>query len=176
MSGELKHTLDKVTDVLGGTAGKMSASATTSAEGFVENATIGNLYELEAARIALQRTGSEEIRVFAQKMLLDHTTAKHQLGAALEMNETSGVTPPPESLDTRREAMIKHLADAPEDAFDKTYVDQQVLAHEETVTLMRTYAQDGDNPQLRSVALGALPVFERHLNHAKMVKAQRHTA
>jgi putative membrane protein len=75
-------------------------------------------------------------------------------------------------LDTRRAAMVKHLVDAPEDAFDNTYVDQQVLAHEETVTLMRTYAESGDNPQLRSVALGTLPVVERHLNHAKMMKSQ----
>jgi putative membrane protein len=176
MTGEIKQTLNKVTDAIGGTAGKMTASATTSADGFVENATVGNLYELEAARIALVRAGSDAVRVFAQNMLLDHTTAKHQLGAALEMGETSGVTLPPESLDTRRESMIKHLAQAPEESFDATYVDQQVLAHEETVTLMRTYAQDGDNPQLRSVALGTLPVVERHLRHAKMMKEQQHAA
>jgi putative membrane protein len=172
MSGELKHTFEKVTDALGGTVGKISASATSSAEGFVENAMIGNLYEIEAARIAMQRTTSEPIRVFAKKMLLDHMTATHQLGAALEMSETEGVAEPSLTLDARREAMIKHLADAPEHAFDTTYVDQQVLAHEETVTLMRTYAESGDNPQLRSVALGSLPVMERHLNHAKMMKAQ----
>jgi len=120
MAGELKHTLDKVTDVLGGTAGKMGAAATRTADGFVESAAIGNRYELDAALIALQRTGSEPIRVFAQKMLLDHTTAKHQMGAALEMNETSGVALPPETLDTRRESMIKHLVEAPADPFDAT--------------------------------------------------------
>lgn len=172
MSGEIKHAFEKVTDVVGGTAGKMSAAATTGADGFVENATVGNLYELEAARIAMQRTLSEPIRLFAKAMLLDHTTAMHQMSAALEMNETAGVAPPPMELDTRRAAMVKHLVDAPEDAFDNTYVDQQVLAHEETVTLMRTYAESGDTPQLRSVALGTLPVVERHLNHAKMMKSQ----
>jgi putative membrane protein len=173
MAGELKHTFDKVTDAIGGTAGKMSASATTSADGFVESAAIGNLYELEAARLAMQRSGSEPIRVFAGKMLLDHTTAMHQMSAALEMNETSGVAPPPTALDTRRETMLKHLVDSPVDDFDATYVDQQVLAHEETVSLMRSYADGGDNAQLRSVALGALPVVERHLHHAKMMKQQQ---
>jgi len=38
---------------------------------------------------------------------------------------------------------------------------------------MRTYAKSGDNPQLRSLAFGTLPVIERHLAHAKMMKQQR---
>lgn len=172
MSGEIKHAMEKVTDVVGGTAGKMGAATTTTADGFVESAAVGNLYELEAAQIAMQRTQSDAIRLFASAMLLDHTTATHHMASALQMNETAGVAPPPMELDTRRAAMVKHLVDAPEDAFDNTYVDQQVLAHEETVTLMRTYAESGDNPQLRSVALGTLPVVERHLNHAKMMKSQ----
>src|SRR5690554_1095479 len=106
----------------------------------------------------------------ARKMLLDHTTAKHQMSAALEMKETNGVSTPPQSLDTRHEAMLKHLSDSPEDDFDTTYLNQQVLAHEETVSLMRNYADNGDNPQLRSQALGTLPVVERHLDEAKMIK------
>src|SRR5690606_41325605 len=51
--------------------------------------------------------------------------------------------------------------------FDRTYLDQQVLAHEETTSLMRSYSEKGDNPQLRSVALATLPVVERHLEHMK---------
>lgn len=172
MSGEIRHAMEKVTDVVGGTAGKMGAATTTTADGFVESAAIGNLYELEAARLAMQRTQSEDIRLFAQSMLRDHTTAAHHMSAALEMNETQGVAPPPMELDSRRSAMVQHLLDAPDDAFDNTYVDQQVLAHEETVTLMHTYAESGDNPQLRSVALGTLPVVERHLHHARKMKSQ----
>ena len=58
----------------------------------------------------------------------------------------------------------------PDDAFDKTYLDQQVLAHEEAVSLMQSYRYGGDNPQLRSVAAGTAPVVERHLRHMKMLR------
>ena len=170
MTGGLKHTIDKATDMIGGTAGKMSAGTISSADGFVNNAAIGNLYEIEAATIGMQRANAEPVKAFARKMLLDHTTAKHQMSAALEMKETNGVSTPPQSLDTRHEAMLKHLSDSPEDDFDTTYLNQQVLAHEETVSLMRNYADNGDNPQLRSLALGTLPVVERHLHEAKMIK------
>lgn len=49
-------------------------------------------------------------------------------------------------------------------------MDQQVLAHEETATLMRNYRDNGDNAQLRSFAAGTLPVVERHLKRAEKLK------
>lgn len=171
MPSDIKNMVDKVTDTVGGTVGKMSASATTTADSFVENAAIGDMYEIAAARVALTRSGNEKVRDMAQMMITDHTASTHHLQAALQMNETRGVAAPPAQLDTRRQAMLKHLEDAPADAFDSTYLDQQVLAHEETVSLMRSYSEGGDNPQLRSVALGALPVVERHLTKMKAMRA-----
>lgn len=170
MAGEIRNTINKVTDAIGGTAGKMSASTVSGADSFVEQAAIGDMYEIAAAEIALRRSRSEPVRGMAAKMILDHTANTHHLRAALEMNETRGVAAPPASLDTRRQKMVEHLEQAPDDAFDKTYVDQQTLAHEETVSLMRSYRDGGDNPQLRSVAAGALPVVERHLSGMKRLR------
>lgn len=124
MAGDLKHTLNSIGDSVGGTMGKVNASMVTDADSFVENAAVGNAYEIEAARLALRRRLSEPVKVFAKNMIVDHTTAKHHMLAALAMNETEGVTPPPTELDRRREAMVKHLEEAPEDAFEATYVDQ----------------------------------------------------
>lgn len=171
MSGDIKNKLDKASDALGGTAGKMGAATTTDADGFVENAAIGDIYEIEAATIALGRSRDTSIHAIAKKMIADHTTSTHHLRAALEMNETRGVAAPPKVPDARRKKMLQHLSEAPDDAFDRTYLDQQVLAHEETVSLMESYAEGGDNPQLRSVAQGSLPVVERHLAHVKSVRA-----
>ena len=172
MAGEIKNTLDKVTDAVGGTAGKMGAAMTDSADSFVEKAAIGDRYEIEAARLALQRSNRQEVKAIASKMIDDHTTSTHHLLAALEMNETRGVAAPPRTLDTRRQTMLDHLAKAPADAFDSTYLDQQVLAHEETSTLMRSYSGGGDNPQLRSFAAGTLPVVDRHLKKMKQIRSQ----
>ena len=171
MAGELKNTMDKMTDTLGGAAGQLSASMTKSADGFVESAAISDKYERTAAQIALARCRNEGVREAAKQMVLDHTTSTHQLMSALSMNETRGVATPPNQLDARRETMVKHLKDAPDDAFDTTYVDQQVLAHEEALTLMEGYRDSGDNPQLRSFAAGTAPVIARHLQKMKQLRA-----
>jgi len=165
-----RHTVDKVQDALGGMAGRMSAGMTTAADSFVQNAAVGDLYEIASSELALERTTSPEVRAWATQMIDDHMTSAHQLSAALEMNETQGVAAIPTELDTRRRKMYEHLESAPADKFDRAYLDQQLLAHEETLTLLRTYASEGDNPQLRSFALGAAPVVARHLSHVKAYK------
>ena len=168
--GELKNTMNKTMDTVAGMAGQMSAAMTDGADGFVENAAIGDMYEIAAARLAWQRTRDDRVRTVATRMITDHTTSTHHLRAALEMNETRGVTPPPLQPDNRRITMLKHLEEAPDGSFDRTYIDQQILAHEETTKLMRSYAGGGDNAQLRSFALGTLPVVERHLHKVKELR------
>lgn len=164
--------IDKVTDAVGGMVSKMGAAMTTSDDGFVQQATIGDTYEVAAGQLALRRSRNEPVRSMAAKMIADHTTSRHHMLAALEMNETRGVTPPQHALDERRQTMLTHLDEASDESFDETYVDQQVLAHEETTSLMRSYAERGGNPQLQSLALATLPVVERHLAHMKRLRAQ----
>lgn len=168
--GGVHDALAKIQDALGGMAGRIKASTVSSADRFVENAAIGDLYEIEAARLALRRSSSPEVRAIAEQMVNDHTTSTHHLQAAMEMNETKGIPSRPATLDTRRKKMLEHLHEAPEDGFDATYLDQQILAHQETLTLMTGFRDKGDNAQLRSYAAGTAPVVERHLRHMKTLR------
>lgn len=170
----LHRAMDKMTDMLGGMHGRMKANTagSHSASAFVENAAIGDMYEIEAAKIALRRARSEDVREAAQKMIHDHTTSTHQLKSALRMNETKGLPAPPQGVDERRKKMLEHLDAAPDDKFDETYMDQQVLAHKETVDLMTGFARGGDNVQLRSFALGTAPVVIRHLDRMEAIRAK----
>lgn len=170
--GGLKGAMNKMGDAVGGMVGKAAASTAGghSTPQFLNNAVIGNMYEIEAAQVALERCQSEEIRGFARKMIEDHTTAGHQMKSALRMHEAKDVGDPPMELDDRRRGMVDHLQEAKAEDFDKRYLDQQLAAHDETATLLRTYIENGDNPQLRSWAMGSLPVVERHLEMARRLK------
>ncbi|WP_197422084.1 MULTISPECIES: DUF4142 domain-containing protein [unclassified Sphingomonas] len=170
-NGPIKDMVNKVADTFGGAVGQVSAAVVSTPDGFVESAAIGDRYEIAAGRIALARSRNPQVQQLARQMIVDHTTNTHHLLAALEMNETRGVAPPPDGLDTRRETMIRHLEESRDEVFDVNYLDQQVLAHEETVTLMKSYGARGENVQLRALAQGAAPVVERHLAHVKRVRA-----
>jgi putative membrane protein len=164
----LKGVVDKAQDMIGGVVGLASASTAGShdSEAFVANAGIGDLYEIEAGRIAAQRSRSEPVRMFAAMMVEHHTTSMHQMQSALSSSEVRREFPdlqPVTALDQRRQGMVDNLRDAGDDDFDGRYLDQQRMAHQETATLLKGYAEHGQNPQLRSVAMGGLPMVERHL-------------
>jgi putative membrane protein len=160
-----KSLLDKAQDAIGAAVGMASASTVGahSAKAFVQNATASNLYEIEAAQIAVQRSGSLEVRTLAEKMLKDHQTLGAKMKHALSGIE--GVDPVDQKLDNRREGMIDNLRDAPQDAFDERYLDQQLTAHREAVSLFQGYAEHGDNTELKGVAAAALPILQEHLDH-----------
>jgi len=170
MAGEetgFQGVVQKMEDVAGGLLGRASAAMATDARTFVENASISDLYEIAAGELALTRAMSEDVRSMAKMMVQDHQASSQRLHGLV------GHDPdlvPPSVLDTRRQTMMKHLMDATE-TFDSTYVDQQVMAHQEAVTLMHSYRDRGDDAALRGFAAETAPVIERHLEHMKQLKS-----
>ena len=169
-AGSVGHTMNKVTDTLGGVAGQASAAMTSSASGFAESASISVRYEIDAANIALARGRSGAVREAAQKMIDDHSEATTKLKAAVQRSDQADAGDVADKLDARRSKMIEHLNEAPDDEFDKTYIDQQIMAHEEAVKLMHHYRDKGDCPVLRSFASEMSPIIEGHLDRMKQLE------
>lgn len=137
-----------------------------TSEVFVTNAGVGDLYEVAAGELAAQRASSDAVRAFGQMMVEHHTTAVHQMRAALMSREVGERLPdltPVAALDAKRQQMLDQLLAAKDSDFDGLYLEQQRTAHREAAVLLDTYAAQGDNPQLRSLAAGGLPMIQRHL-------------
>ncbi|HEY8351918.1 MAG TPA: DUF4142 domain-containing protein [Sphingomonadales bacterium] len=162
----LERAASRAKEMIGGVAGKAKAAAVTDAETFVTQAAIGDLYECEAARLAIARSKSDAVRMIAEHMLDDHTTSTHQLQSTLR--SLKDAAPPPMELDKRRREMLENLEEAEDDEFDERYLDQQVMAHREAITLFESFASKGDDPSLRLFAIATLPGLVRHL---EMVEA-----
>ncbi|WP_164549807.1 DUF4142 domain-containing protein [Altericroceibacterium xinjiangense] len=166
----LEQAAHKVMDTVGGMMGKAGAYLTDSAEGFVTNAAISDMYEIEAARIAQQRSTSPVVLQVAERMIRDHTDTTLKLQDAVARSAKVGPEAIPNELDSRRASLVRHLLDSPADSFDKMYLDQQTLAHEEAVTLVTHYRDQGDDPVLRAHAAEAVPIFESHLQNIKQIE------
>jgi putative membrane protein len=54
--------------------------------------------------------------------------------------------------------------------FDMLYQQQQITAHQQAIQLMQNYAASGDVPALQTVASGAIPVMQRHLQMAQALQ------
>lgn len=152
-----------------GMAGPASRMDTATADGFVADAAIGDLYEIQAGQLAQQMGRSNGVRRLGAQMVRDHTQMSSYLRAALPAAGVPG--PPPAELDARRQRMIGELRNAA-DWFDRTYLAQQQAAHQEMLLVMNGYAATGDNPTLKSLAGRIAPIVKAHLDHVRQLIAE----
>lgn len=138
------------------------------APGFLAHAGSANQYEIEAAQLALQASANPGVRNLANMIVADHTALGQQVGAAAA---SAGLTPPPPMLLPPEQAMLDQLRAAGTGMnFDMLYQQQQITAHQQAIQLMQNYAASGDVPALQTVASGAIPVMQRHLQMAQALQ------
>jgi putative membrane protein len=159
------NTVSAVKDTAGHAVGTVSAEMTTKLQDFVTAAAVSDMYEVEAAKIAEQRSHDAQVRAFAHKMIGAHTQTTDELKATL--TKINATATPPGALDDRRQGMIDELRGAKDADFDNRYMAQQVDAHNEALTLMDRYAKDGDTPAVKSFAAKTKVAVQEHLDMAK---------
>lgn len=155
------------TGPMGGTDRQMAVanpmSQTTS--DYVMRAAMSDMYEIEAGRVAAQKARNARVKNFAQMMVTDHTNSSSRLQQAMPQGMTMNM---PAQLDAEHQAKLTQLRNAPAGAnFDRMYMQQQVMAHEQALALHQNYARNGDVPALRNVASTVAPVVETHLREAR---------
>ncbi len=119
------------------------------------------LYEMEAAEVALRRSGREDVKQFARQMMIDHSDLTSKLGSFLGgMNAPES---PPQSLDSLHQILLDDLNGASDRDFDKRYLAQQKGEHNTAINLLSNYMERGANEGLRNLAALALPVVKKHM-------------
>jgi putative membrane protein len=165
--GANNETMSAVKDTTAGMVGTVSAEMTHSTNGFVNAAAISDMYEVTAARIAIDRSDNADIKAFARKMIEAHTATTKKLKGLLPATIVA-----PSSVDSRRQGMLDDLRGAKTGDFDHRYATQQVAAHKEADILMRGYAKDGDNAAIKAFAGETDKAVKMHLSMAQDLAAK----
>jgi putative membrane protein len=133
---------------------------------FVAAAASGNLSEIAMARVAAGRGSCDEVKLFAQSMVADHSKANNEL-IALATSKAMAV---PMSLEIRDRGDEAVLLGKSGDDFDRAYAHQQVAAHTGVVALYEAEAERGRDPQLKAWAARMLPTVKDHKARAKRMQ------
>lgn len=127
--------------------------------------------DIDAAKVALAKTKSDEIRAFAQNMLDDHTAVNDQALALLKKLKVT-----PEDNDVSK-SLLKQaagektkLAGLDGAAFDKAYIDNEVAYHKAVnAALEQTLIPATKNAELKSLLETGFKIFQGHEQHAEHV-------
>jgi putative membrane protein len=170
-AGKRESTSMKIERLLATLAGAtaiafaLPALAADTAQGFVDKATVGGLFEVESSKLADTAAQDATVKDFAHIMVTDHTAANTKLGAIASEQQLDV----PGALDTKHQAILDKLNAAKGGSFDQAYVQVQRDAHDEAVSLFEDYAQDGDNASLKTFATETLPTLKMHQDKVEAI-------
>jgi len=135
-----------------------------STEDFVTEAAQSDMFEIDASKLALERSDAAT-KTFAQQMINDHEKTTSELKALVDGGKVQAT--PPAAMSDGQKDMIADLTKLQGTDFTKQYHDEQVDAHEDAVDLFKRYAEGGENADLKAWAATTLPALEHHLAMAQ---------
>jgi putative membrane protein len=153
--------------LLGLAAVPASAALSNADRDFVQKAASGGMAEVQTAQLAQQRTSSQQVKQFADRMITDHTQANTELQ---QIAEQENITLP--SQPTGKDAAAaKKLSGLNGTAFDKVYAQDELNDHQQDIALFRREASSGQDPALKSFAQKTLPILQQHLQMAQALNS-----
>ena len=137
---------------------------------FIGLAAASDAFEVQEGRLAQQRARDPRVRAFAREMVSAHTQTTRGLKAAIA--RTHMPPPPPPRLSRDQSRMLNQLGSTRGRMFDRTYMDQQVQAHQDAEQVIGGFAQGGPPGPIREAAAKTLPIVRHHLDMAKQLQGQ----
>ena len=157
-----------------GIAGKTAVTELTAeTRDYVQKAAMGDLYEVEASKLALARSQSDDVKKFAQTMVDAHTRSSDDLKARLA--RAGQIVQLPAMLDAEHQKRLDDLKAASPQTFDARYAAQQKDAHDQALMLHRDYAMRGSVADLKAFAADIVPKVEMHVQMAAELQSDIRT-
>ncbi|ARJ43047.1 hypothetical protein B1H58_14090 [Pantoea alhagi] len=143
-----------------------SARLSSGDEKALKDMAQANINEIAAAKIALSKAQSSEVKAFAQQMVDDHGGALTKVQAVAQQK---GVTLPTEP-DASHKAIATMLEKQSGDAFDKMYMENAgIKDHKMVLSRLQSDAMNITDPDVKTLAEAHTPVVEQHLKSAQQI-------
>jgi putative membrane protein len=145
-----------------------SAFAQTPTE-FINDASAQGVAEIEASRLAHQKSESKEVKDYTIVVINDRTTANQHLAKIAKQLDLP-VAPREEVVDKAKALMPQAMEGT---TFDEAYAASQVKTTQEAIEQLEHAAQTTDVPEIKAYAEETLPKLQNHLQMARALQAGR---
>lgn len=132
----------------------------------MEDLAQGNMAEIDAGKMALEKSQNAEVKKFAQQMVDEHGSALadvQALARAKNVTLPDGAGAMAKTKATALKALSGNL-------FDKEYAKRSAVGdHESTLKLLQKIQKDGKDGDLKALAAKMQPTVEHHLMMARQL-------
>lgn len=132
-----------------------------------------NQVDIDAGKLAQSTSTNKDVKTFAELMVNDHTGVnKSAVELVTKLKVTPEDNPTSQSLKAGGEQNIANLKKLKGAAFDKAYVDHEVVYHTQVLEAIdKTLIPGAKNAELKALLVKVRPAFVAHLDHAKHIQA-----
>lgn len=132
---------------------------------FVETAAKMGMAEVQLATNVSNRAQTQEVRSFAQQMIIDHNRSNQELTT---LAAQKGIDPPAD-IDPDKKALDTKLTGLAGPELDRTYMQAMVDDHAAAVATFESAAAQLTDPDLKAWATKTLPVLQDHHRRAQEI-------
>ena len=138
-------------------------------QSFVKKALEGGAMEVQLGQLAQQKSQSDDVKQFGEKMVQDHTQLGDQIkpiAQQLGVKEPKGPSKKDKELIAKLEALSGQQ-------FDEAYIQAMVKDHKQDLREFKDAAQTAQNPNVKQAAQQGAGVISQHLQMIQQI-AQAH--
>jgi putative membrane protein len=133
-----------------------------------------NTIDIEAGRLAGEKSQNAEVKAFGARMVTDHTAVNEQatqLASRLSLTPTDNGTS--QSLKTSADQTMLDLRGKSGADFDRAYIDHEVAYHQQVLDAIDTaLIPNAQNAELRALLEQTRPAIASHLEMAKQIQTK----
>ncbi|MET0962175.1 MAG: DUF4142 domain-containing protein [Noviherbaspirillum sp.] len=131
-----------------------------------------NTVDIDAGKLAAEKSKDEKVRRFAKLMVRDHTGVNQQASALVKkLKVTPEDSETSKSLKEGGAENIVKLQGLTGKSFDQAYVDNEVSYHQAVIDAIdKTLIPGAKNAELKGLLVKVRPAFVAHLEHAKQIQ------
>lgn len=130
---------------------------------FLRQALRSGAMQIELSRLAAERAGSAEVRLFASEVIEQHRELDSRLAQIARVVNV----PVRRGLDAPQQAEAARLANQRGLLFDRSYMTRMAAAQEENISNFEEESRSGASPAIRRFASAALPALREQLESAQ---------
>lgn len=135
---------------------------------FIDDASAQGMADIEASRLAHQKSESKEVKDYTIVVINDRTTANQHLAKIARQLDLP--VAPREELVEKAKALMPQVMEGA--TFDEAYTASQVKTTQQAIERLQQEAQTTDVPQIKAFAEETLPKLQNHLQMAKALQAK----
>jgi putative membrane protein len=144
----------------------IETAAMTNAQ-FAQAVANADAFEVQSSELAASRAARQDVKAYAAMMVRDHGATTQELAT---LAPTLGIQAPTPQLDTTHQDRLNNLTSLNGEAFDDAYLDAQVEAHENAVSLFERFTTEGEAGPLRDWASTTLTKLRTHLTSVQTLE------